>query len=128
VAHREFFKNALATGAIAALEVDFSSIDFGSRASVLATAQAFEDLGVTAYNGAGRLITSPDYLVLAGKIVSVEARHAALIRELVKPGSFADDTALDANALDGARKPLDVLAIAGKYIKTKINASNLPTY
>lgn len=128
VAHREFFKNALATGAIAALEVDFSSIDFGSRASVLATAQAFEDLGVTAYNGAGRLITSPDYLVLAGKIVSVEARHAALIRELVTPGSFADNTAVDANALDGARKPLDVLAIAGKYIKTKINASNLPTY
>ena len=128
VAHREFFKTALAGSAIVALEVDFSSIDFGSRDSVLATAKAFEDLGVTAYNGAGRLIVSPDYLTLAGKIVSVEARHAAFIRELIMPGSFADDTALDADGLDGARKPADVLAIAGKYIKTKINASNLPTY
>jgi hypothetical protein len=128
IAHREFFKNALAGAAIVDLEVDFSSIDFGSRDSVLATAMAFEDLGVTAYNGAGRLIASADYLTLAGKIVSVEARHAATIRELVSPGSFADDTALDMDGLDGARKPVDVLAIAGKYIKTKINASNLPTY
>ena len=128
IAHREFFKNALADAAIVDLEVDFSSIDFGSRDSVLATAKAFEDLGVTAYNGAGRLITSPDYLTLAGKIVSVEARHAALIRELIMKGSFADETALDADGLDGARKPSEVLAIAGTYIKTKINFSNLPTY
>jgi Ferritin-like domain len=128
IAHREFFKTALAGSAIAALEFDFSSIDFGSRDSVLGTAKAFEDLGVTAYNGAGRLIESPDYLTLAGKIVSVEARHAAFIRELIAPGSFADDTALDMDALDGARKPSEVLPIAATYIKTKINASNLPTY
>ncbi|MEJ7672299.1 MAG: ferritin-like domain-containing protein [Chitinophagaceae bacterium] len=38
------------------LEVDFSSINFASRASVLGTAMAFEDLGVSAYNGAGQLI------------------------------------------------------------------------
>ena len=80
IAHREFFKNALGTNAIPALEVDFSSIDFADRTSVLGTAKAFEDLGVSAYNGAGKLITSPDYLLLAGKIVSVEARHAALLR------------------------------------------------
>lgn len=128
IAHREFFKSALGSSAIGALEVDFSSINFGSRDSVLGTAQAFEDLGVSAYNGAGRLIQSPDYLTLAGKIVSVEARHAAFIRELVKQGSFADDTVIDMNGLDMSRKPKDVLAIAGKYIKTKINADNLPTY
>lgn len=128
IAHREFFKSALGAKAIGILEFDFSSIDFGSRDSVLGTAKAFEDLGVTAYNGAGRLIVSADYLVLAGKIVSVEARHAAYIRELISPGSFADNTALDSNGLDGARKPADVLAIASTYIKTKITASNLPTY
>jgi hypothetical protein len=128
VAHREFFKKALAGAAITDLEVDFTSIDFGSRDSVLATAQAFEDLGVSAYNGAGRLIQSPDYLTLAGKIVSVEARHAAYIREIVKKGSFADESVIDMNGLDAARKPKDVLAIAGKYIKTKINADHLPTY
>lgn len=127
IAHREFFKSALKSKAIIALEVDFSSIDFGSRDSVLATAKAFEDLGVSAYNGAGSLITTPDYLILAGKIVSVEARHAAYIRDLVTADSFADNDVVDANGLDMSRKPADVLKIAGKYIKTKIDASHLPT-
>ena len=93
----------------------------------MGTAKAFEDLGVTAYNGAGKLLVSADYLLLAGKIVSVEARHAAYIRDLISYGSFADNTALDANALDMARTPAEVLAIAGTYVKTPINASNLPT-
>ena len=127
VAHREFFKTALQGAAIPALEVDFSSIDFTSRDSVLATAKAFEDLGVSAYNGAGQLLESPDYLLLAGKIVSVEARHAAYIRDLIQCGTFANTEVVDANGLDVARTPAEVLTIAGTYIKTKINASNLPT-
>ena len=127
VAHREFFKAALGSSAIPGLEVDFSTINFASRDSVLGTAKAFEDLGVSAYNGAGKLIVSPDYLTLAGKIVSVEARHAALIRDLISNGTFADSTVIDANGLDGAKNPPDVLAIAGTYVKTKLNASNLPT-
>lgn len=125
VGHREFFKAALGVNAISDLEVDFSSIDFGNRLSVLGAAKEFEDLGVSAYNGAGKLLKSADYLTLAGKIVSVEARHAALIRDLLNNGTFADD--LDANAMDIERMPLAVLAIAGKYIKTKINVSDLPT-
>lgn len=128
VAHREFFKTALGDKAIQDLEVDFSTIDFSSRDSVLATAKAFEDLGVSAYNGAGRLIVTPAYLTLAGKIVSVEARHAALIRDLISMGSFADDTVIDANGLDVTRKPTEVLTIAQPYIKTVINGANLPTY
>ena len=128
IAHREFFKAALKDGAIADLEFDFSSVDFGSRDSVLATAKAFEDLGVSAYNGAGRLIQTDDYLVLAGKIVSVEARHAAWIRDVISSGTFADDTVIDANGLDDSKKPTEVLDIAKTYIKTPINATNLPTY
>jgi hypothetical protein len=133
IAHREFFKAALGDNAIRNLEVDFSSINFTSRDSVLGTAKAFEDLGVAAYNGAGKLLTSPDYLTLAGKIVSVEARHAALIRDLISNGSFSDLTSLtalgasNANGLDAALPPSEVLAIAGAYLKTKLNASNLPT-
>jgi hypothetical protein len=127
VAHREFFKNALGSKAIPGLEVDFTKIDFTKRDSVLATAKAFEDLGVSAYNGAGTLIQSPDYLLLAGKIVSVEARHAALIRDLISNGSFANSEVIDMNGLDKSRTPMEVLGIAGTYIKTKINASNLPT-
>lgn len=127
IAHREFFKNALGAKAIPGLEVNFSSIQFNDRASVLGTAKAFEDLGVSAYNGAGKLITSPDYLLLAGKIVSVEARHAAYIRELLSNGSFADNTVIDANGLEISKSPTEVLMVASAFLKSKINASNLPT-
>ncbi len=127
VAHREFFKAALGTNAIPGLEVDFSSINFGSRDSVLGTAKAFEDLGVSAYNGAGKLLADANYLLLAGKIVSVEARHAALIRDLISNGSFADSTVINPQGLDVVRTPSEVLSIAGTYVKTKLNASNLPT-
>ena len=126
IAHREFFKNALGGNAIPALEVDFSTINFSSRDSVLGTAKAFEDLGVSAYDGAGYLIKDANYLLLAGKIVSVEARHAATIRELISPNSFLGNS-VDANSVNVARTPAEVLTIAGPYIKTKINASNLPT-
>jgi len=125
VIHREFFKAAIGAAAIPALQVDFSSINFGSRASVLGTAKTFEDLGVAAYNGAGKLLVSDVYLGLAGKIVSVEARHAATIRELLAINSFADT--VDANALDPAMTPAQVLAAADPFIVTTINASNLPT-
>ncbi|GGI28485.1 ferritin-like domain-containing protein [Pedobacter mendelii] len=126
IAHREFFKNALSTAAIGSLEVDFSSINFTDRASVLGAAMAFEDLGVGAYNGAGIRISNTTYLLLAGKIVSVEARHAAYIRDLVSPGSFATAPQVaTATALDMALAPDVVLAAAGKYIKTKINVINL---
>ncbi|UKT65166.1 ferritin-like domain-containing protein [Pedobacter mucosus] len=131
IAHREFFKNALGTAAIGSLEVDFSTITFSDRTSVLGAAKAFEDLGVAAYNGAGVRLKTDAYLVLAGKIVSVEARHAAYIRDLISNGTFADLndlTALGSNpagALDGALTPDKVLAIAGKYVKTKINVINL---
>lgn len=127
IAHREFFKSALSSSAIPDLTVDFSSINFGDRASVLNTAKAFEDLGVSAYNGAGKLITNQDYLILAGKIVSVEARHAAFIRDLLNLGSFADNTVIDANGLDMAKAPKDVLPIAQTYLKSKLTGNNLPT-
>lgn len=130
-AHREFFKAAIATVGtpIVDLEVDFSDINFGDRSSVLGTAKAFEDLGVSAYNGAGKLLTNVDYLLVAGKIVSVEARHAAAIRSIFDsdPKSFAgDDVVTPSNGLDAAKTPTQVLNTAKNYLKTKIDASGLP--
>ena len=127
-AHVEFFAAALGSSAIPALEVDFSSIDFTDRASVLGTAQVFEDLGVSAYNGAGRLITNADYLVVAGKIVSVEARHAAAIRSINSgsPTAFANSEVVDSMGLDKARTPSEVLTMASAFITTPIDFSGLP--
>ena len=127
VAHREFFKAALADAAIPGLTPNFSSIDFGSRAQVLAAAKTFEDLGVSAYNGAGQLIEDEAYLLLAGKIVSVEARHAAYIRDLISPGSFANAEVIDANGLEISKMPPAVLAAASNFLTSKISGNNLPT-
>ena len=134
VIHRDFLKAALGTGAIADLQVTFASVDFANRASVLGTAMTFEDLGVSAYNGAGQLLTNGDNLLVAGKIVSVEARHAAAIRDLLVPrssaiGSFAGDDVVD--PMTGLeipeRTPAQVLTAADTYVTTTINASGLPT-
>ena len=127
IAHREFFKNALGGSAIVGVEFDLSSIDFGKRTPVLDTAIMFEDLSVSAYNGAASLLTSAELLMANTKIASVEARHAAALRDLKLSGTFADDTVVnDANGLDLVRLPEDVLAIMSPYIKTKLNSENLP--
>lgn len=56
------------------------SFPFSDEAGFLKLAQAFEDTGVGAYDGAAPQITSKDILASAGSIVQVEARHAAAIR------------------------------------------------
>jgi Ferritin-like domain len=127
VIHRDFLKAALGTAAIADLEVDFTSVDLTSRTEVLGAAQIFEDLGVAAYNGAGKLLATPSNLVTAGRIVSVEARHAAAIRDLVTANSFAGSDVVDANGLDRALTPTEVLTQADPYVTTTINSSGLPT-
>ena len=84
-------------------------------------------LGVSAYNGAGKLLMSSTYLTLAGKIVSVEARHAAVIRDLISYGTFADSTVVgDTDGLDVVRTPEQVYAIAKTYLKTTLDISHLP--
>ncbi len=128
IAHREFFKAALGANAITSLSVNFSTINFGNKASVLGTAKAFEDLGVSAYNGAGQLLVSTDFLLLAGKIVSVEARHAAYIRDLISYNSFSgSDVVNTTTGLDLSRTPAQVLAIAAPFLASSIDASRLPS-
>jgi hypothetical protein len=136
VVHREFFRTAL-TGAlpnpnhqlVPDLQFNYGSLNFSSRDQVLATAKALEDTGVAAYNGAGKLITNPGYLLLAGKIVSVEARHASAIRSLINPDSndFAGDDVIDTTTgLDLAKNPSEILGIAGGFITTPLSANYLP--
>ncbi|UOR05474.1 ferritin-like domain-containing protein [Hymenobacter aerilatus] len=128
VIHRELFKAALAGGAIKALTPDFSSINFADRTSVLNAAKAFEDLGVAAYNGAGRYISSDDYLTLAGKIVSVEARHAALIRDLISNGTFIGTDIINSDGLEMSKTPTEVATIANTFLAdgSKVSGTNLP--
>ncbi|MCI1190198.1 ferritin-like domain-containing protein [Hymenobacter sp. DH14] len=126
--HRDFFKAALTRDAngqvLRALTPKYPAATFTDSTNILATAKAFEDLGVAAYNGAGKLLKSPAYLLLAGKIVSVEARHAAYIRDLVTPGSFAADDQVDTNSgLDKSMTPSAVLTTAQAFITEKLDGS-----
>lgn len=123
VIHRDFFKAAIGgatSHVLPTLEFQYNNVNFNDRNSILATAKALEDTGVAAYNGAGKYISNPDYLVIAGKIVSVEARHAAAIRDLINPGSadFSGDDVIDANGLDLAKEPRDIVTAAAGFIKT----------
>lgn len=127
LAHREFFKKLLSAGAIQDLTPDFSGVDFNKRTSVLDTAKFFEDLSVSAYNGAAKLLSNDVFLEVAGKIVSVEARHSALIRDLIQMGTFTEDSFVDQNGLDFVRDPGDVLFLANAYFKERLNPKNLPT-
>jgi hypothetical protein len=81
------------------------------QATFLALAYVLENVGVGAYNGAGPSLTNPQYVVAAGSIVQVEARHAAAIGLLVGQSPTPDG---------GFDKPLSkaaVLAKAGPLIK-----------
>lgn len=137
VIHREFFRTAI-SGALPSgamllpdLQFEYGSLNFNDPATVLGTAKKLEDTGVAAYNGAGRYIVNADYLLLAGKIVSVEARHASAIRSLINPNSadFAgDDVVTASNGLDQAKKPSTIIqeVSALDIIQTAFTAQFLP--
>ena len=149
VIHRDFFQTAITAAVgegnedmvLPELEFDFSSVDFSDRMTVLTTARLLEDTGVAAYNGAGRLIdvsaeNGGTYLLLAGKIVSVEARHASAIADLIEPNTtaFARDEVLveiggTGPAYDKATPPLDILSAVGDtgFVETEFTADQLPT-
>lgn len=79
-AHRDFLKGYLGSQAISSPKFNFK--DTTSRTDkFIVTAVALEDTGVGAYNGQGANLTKP-VLALAAEIVSVEARHAAWIRDI----------------------------------------------
>jgi hypothetical protein len=127
VIHRDFLKTLLGTNAIQDLQIEFGSVDFASRDSVLAAAKDIEDLGVSAYNGAGFLFDEPDNLLAVGKIVSVEARHSAVIRDSISRGTdFAGDDTVNTNGLDVFRQPNQVIPALGAFIVTPIDFSELP--
>ncbi|MDR5590699.1 ferritin-like domain-containing protein [Christiangramia sp. SM2212] len=146
--HRDFFELVLDSlfdpGEVAPnLEFDFSAVDFSDRDTVLNFAQILEDTGVQAYNGAGKLLSNATYLLLAGKIVSVEARHASAIRDLIGTANgdldnFADEDVtvglslgdqMFPEAFDDAVDPNVILErVAGTgFLQTRIIANNIPT-
>lgn len=91
--HVNFLKTAISAAGATPVSFTAASFDFTAKGTfpgvftdygtLLAVAQTFEDTGVRAYKGqAPNLITNNDYLTAALQIHSVEARHAAHLREM----------------------------------------------
>lgn len=123
VLHREFFKVALGTTYGFTITTTYPGLNFNDRTTVLANAKALEDTGVQAYNGAAQYIADVQYLLAAGKIVSVEARHASAVADLISPntGSFAPKT------FDDVARPATIAGIAQPFIVNKLGFANAPS-
>lgn len=129
VIHREAFKAILGSSNDFTLNTTYGNLNFSDRTSVLATARTFEDLGVAAYNGAAQYLTVGANLELAGKIVSVEARHAAAIRDLIAPKSSSQGdsgTSFAPKAFDDAFRPGKVVPLAQPYVVEVLTPRNAP--
>lgn len=140
VAHRELLAAVLGSAKLPDLALNQSTVAtaIASVDSILKNAEAFEDLGVSAYNGAGKYLQDVNNLLLAGKIVSVEARHAAAIRDLregkglsgTPPNTrFAGDDVVNAQGLDVKLEPSAVLArvAATGFVQTQLSIGKNPT-
>jgi hypothetical protein len=133
VIHREFFKTVLASNAIGTIQFNATTVAslMSTKDALLKSSQLFEDTGVSAYNGAGKYLSNAANLLVAGKIVSVEARHAAAIRDMRDTTGklFAGDDVVDANGLDVKAEPGTVLtAVASlNVIDTSKNSISIGT-
>ena len=156
--HVRFLRTSLGAAAVAEPSIDFATSfttlavnagliqsgqtfdPFSDEISFLIGAYVFEDVGVTAYAGAARYISDPDYLEAASAILAVEAYHGGAIRTLLAnigggeaanaisalraqlsgaaddmgiiiPGDNYNFTSSDTNALAFRRSPAQVLNI-----------------
>ncbi len=131
MAHVEFLRDALGKNNYVArptidLQTSFSTAaqaaglisagqvfdPFANETNFLLGAYIFEDVGVTAYKGAARLLTNKDFLDAAAGIMSVEAYHAGILRTvLYQLGATTRAAALAISnlrdVLDGSGTDLD---------------------
>lgn len=107
-AHVVALKKVLGSKAVASPTFDFGATT-ASQKSFQATALAVEDLGVSAYAGQGPRLKQVAVIEAALAIHSVEARHAAWMRNIVGKNPAP-------NAFDPARDMKQVLAAAGGFI------------
>jgi len=102
-AHVQFLQGALGSAARKKPRFNFRGTT-EDQGMFQATAVVLEDTGVAAYNGQGPNLSNPAYLAAAGSVVSVEARHAAWIRNIINknPAPKAFDQAKTKSQIEAA--------------------------
>jgi hypothetical protein len=110
VIHREFVRTALGSQALpdvrGSINLNTLNSILSNRVSIITASRLFEHLGVAALNGAGKYLQDGRNLLVAGKFASVEARHAAALRDILPPAgvnantAFAGDDIIDTNGRD----------------------------
>lgn len=140
-AHVKFLRSALGASSVARPDINLNtSFTAAARAAgliknnqkfdayenennFLLAAFIFEDVGVTAYKGAARLISDKDILEAAAGLLAVEAYHAGEIRALLASKGFFEQ----ANAISDARDSLDGATDLDQGIGKKKNVNIVPT-
>ncbi|WP_375454013.1 ferritin-like domain-containing protein [uncultured Methylobacterium sp.] len=120
-AHVRFLRAALGSAAVSRprLDIDFAFTAAARAAGLIGASDRFdayandtnfllasfifEDVGVTAYNGAAGAIQNKTFLSAAASILAVEAYHAGIIRTTL----YARGLITQANAISNARDSLD---------------------
>jgi hypothetical protein len=92
-AQRQVFRNSISRDRIPdAMTFKFRTVNFTDRGSVFAFAQNMEDMGAQTYCTLLTLCRTPETLSILSKIASVEARHSAIVRDLIDINAGRSDT------------------------------------
>lgn len=140
--HREFLRNALGAQAVPDFSGQLNQTTLQrllvSRDSIVTTARMLEHTGLATLNGAGKYLRDARNLLVAGKLASVEARHAAALRDFAPPAgivaatAFAGDDVVDSTGrdvkieADASLARVKGLAIISEPVNGMLTISNLP--
>lgn len=128
IAHRDYLKAFLGENGIQQLHFEFFATNFDDRRSVLRSASLIEDIMVSMYNRTVQLFENLSYIPPLIKIASVESRHAAAMRVLLKPRSsyFAGNGIISPNGLDIINAHYDVINIIFPYVIENVDFRDFP--